>query len=288
MKKFASANKYKYIRDLDSFYGQKNGYYFYSEKTKYVGLIRVFFTVEEANMEKLSEICSNYRAAGRDGIRYESGRLILELKTTGFDEPAELNRLLDDITRELSFQGVRQCSMGMYSDLGLYREGTHLVVKNEKVFSHNSKTLSKVYKKQSSKPALTGFLMAFVFMIPGVILYAIAIQIGIIPSIVSFSIVYLAIRGFSKASGDPSRNQLYVLLAISYVGIVLGNYVATLFSVGFTNGLSIVLSIPITFFLKDASISFVIALAFNYYRLSEIFNGAREGKVVNRKVQRLM
>ena len=197
MKELANANGFKYIKDINSFYGEINGYYFYSEPTKYVGLIRVFFSVKEPVLDDLREICSKYRAVGNDGVRYEEGHVILEIKTNGLNDQKELEEILNRISHKLP----QQEADGKTDDLGLYRDGTRLVIKNNAIFSVTSKESSSLYKKQSNKSSLIGYLMAFVYMIPGSILYAIAMNIGIIPSVISFTVIYLALKGYNKHSG---------------------------------------------------------------------------------------
>lgn len=291
MKNLANQNGYKYIRDIDAFYGELNGYYFYSEKTRYVGLVRIFFTVVNPNLPKIKEIAKDYRALNDDGIRYEGGRLILEVKTIGLDDPQDLGTLLDKITRSMVEDSVKQEVNGVDHDLGLFRDGTHLMVRSAEEFSAEASSRSKIYKKQSTKPAIVGYLMAAVFMIPGSIAYAIALNIGILPAFVSFTVIYLALKGFDRFSGTPSRNQLYVILGISYLGVVLGYYISVAFSLirlGMGFMIPLLFAAPLTGVLKSALFSFGIGILFNLNSIRMIFNGARTGNVVNRKIRRLL
>lgn len=287
MKNLANANGYKYIKDINSFYGKINGYYFYSEPTKYVGLIRIFFTIAPLELDEIKSICSKYRAVGSEGVRYEQGHLILELKTNGLHEPAQLNEILDIVSKKLSIQEAD----GHQSDLGLYRDGTRIVVRNNEIFNKTSRTSASLYKRQANKPALYGYLMAAIYMIPGSIFYAIALGVGIIPSIISFTIIYLALKGYHQHSGTPSRTELYIILGISFVGVMLGYY----FNVGYHVGnvslkliIPTLVNIPISQVIKSSLWSFVIALAFNYYSIMSIFNTTRTGVAVSRKLKRLM
>lgn len=295
MKDLSRENNFKYIKDLNSFYGEANGYYFYSEPTQHLGLARLIFSVEENDIDQLKEITSNYRAVGRDGIRYEGNKLILDMKYKGFTDANDLSKMIEDLTLYFKSHNIKQVSQGKYENLGLYRNGTKLEVRESETFTNETQTLSKIYKKQSNS-TLKGYLMAFVYALPGVIALSLAIQFGIIPSIVSMSIIYGALKGYNRYGGEMSKNDLIALFVLSFIMMMLSTYLVVisrltlqglpLFKVmgAYLSNFSFAKG---TFFTTLRY--FVIALIFNMNSIRYIFNGAGpRTQKVSRKIQKLL
>lgn len=296
MKTLAAENNYKYIRDINNFYGESNGYFFYGEPTQYVSLFRVIFTVENTDNDQLKvnldRICGSYRAISHEGVRFESNKAILELRPQGLSEGRELKTIIDAITLEMSRMSVKQSDDGIYTNLGLYRIGTHLAVKSSDSVELVEKQLKPVFKKQSPTPAMA-YLMALVYMVPAIALYAVVNTFGWISSFLSFFIVTQALKGFTKNGGEPTKKSLSLLIVLSLLGVIAGSYLS-IFAVIITEvgyfDLSFFALIPLNLVIENAVPAIIIGLAFNWRRIRYMFTQVDDhaNQPVTRTIRKLL
>lgn len=285
----ANSNKFNYIKDIKSFYGKMNGFLFYSEETTQVGLIRVYFRIKdtEENREVAKSHFDSFRAIGPYAYRFEREFLLIELKINGLDDEKELTELFYSFTASLDQKENND-------SLGIYRLGTKLSFETNETFQEQAKDMSKVYRKQNDNPMLA-YIMAIFGLLPGIIIYVILSR-TFFSFIGAYVMFQMSIKMFKKYS-SISKNDSYVLLAMTFFGIFISQYLYMVSgSFGIISGIfnigaifKLMASTPMLFnILKNSVWHFGIILIMSFNQIKGMMD-VREGpKMTKRKTQRLL
>lgn len=291
----------KYIKDIESSVGKVGPYYFIVEPVNQVALFRVRFSVSgaESVIDELKELMSHHRAIGRDGIRTANNNLLLECKINGLENAEEFAKILEEIATVLNTHKVIQVDEdGRLADnLGIFRIGTKLEIRNDVSVEEISETVGKRFK-DNNQSRLRGFGFAmgwFLLLIPVYIIVRI-----FEPSILGFAFfsfaVLLAI--FRKSLKEfynkwtPTKSDLIILLLAYLLGLVASDFFAYYFSqFGFIISplMFKFLSVLWSELLKSNLITLAFVLAFNYHVVRSLWDGATGGaKPVKRSIHRVL